>query len=158
MTRWLVDKSALARLAQSPDAETWAENIQRGLVRICTVTLLEVGFSARSAVDYRAEFGRPPLSLMPVEYLTPRIEDRAIEVQLALADMGHHRAPSIPDLLVAAVAELAQLTVLHMDKDFDLIEQVTKQPMEALRLAPRAGLGVPAAEILDALHEGRVER
>lgn len=46
MTRWLVDKSALARLAQSPDAGTWAENIQRGLVRICTVTLLEVGFSA----------------------------------------------------------------------------------------------------------------
>lgn len=138
MTRWLVDKSALARLAQSPDAATWSGHIQRGLVRICTVTLLEVGFSARSAVDYRFEFSRPPLSLMPVEYLTPRIEDRAVKVQLALADMGYHRAPSVPDLLVSAVAEFAQLTVLHVDKDFDLIEQVTQQPMETLRLAPRS--------------------
>lgn len=61
-----------------------------------------------------------------------------LEVQLALADMGHHRAPSIPDLLVAAVAELARLTVLHMDKDFGLIARVTKQPMDTLRLAPRS--------------------
>lgn len=30
----------------------------------------------------------------------PAIEDRALEVQLLLADKGHHRAPSIPDLQV----------------------------------------------------------
>jgi hypothetical protein len=35
---------------------------------------------------------------MPVEYLTPAIEDRAAEV---LADRGQHRAPSIPDLIIA---------------------------------------------------------
>ena len=58
---------------------------------------------------------------MPIEYLTPATEDRAVEVQALLADRGHHRAPSIPDLLLAATAELAQLTVLHVDKDFDLI-------------------------------------
>ncbi len=69
---------------------------------------------------------------MPVEYLTPAMEDRAVEVQLSLADRGHHRAASIPDLLVAAIAELAQLTVLHVDKDFDLISQVTGQPVERL--------------------------
>jgi predicted nucleic acid-binding protein len=69
---------------------------------------------------------------MPVEYLTPSVEDRAVEVQLLLADQGRHRAPSIPDLLVAATAELAGLTVLHVDKDFELIAEVTGQPVERI--------------------------
>ena len=69
---------------------------------------------------------------MPVEYLTPSIEERAVEVQLALAEHGRHRAPSIPDLLIAATAELANLTVLHLDKDFDLIAEVTAQATERL--------------------------
>lgn len=70
---------------------------------------------------------------MPVEYLTPKIEERAVEVPMSLADRGYHRAPSIPDLLVAATAELAELIVLHVDKDFDLIAEVTGQPLERLR-------------------------
>jgi len=69
---------------------------------------------------------------MPVEYLTPRIEDRAVELQSVLAERGHHRAPSVPDLLIAATAELAELTVLHVDKDFELIADVTGQPIERL--------------------------
>lgn len=132
MTAWLLDKSALVQLANCPDAAEWAGRIERGLVRISTVTRLEVGFSARSAYDLRSAAGRSPLSRMPIEYLTPAMEDRAVEVQLSLADHGHHRAASIPDLLVAATAELAQLTVLHLDKDFELISQVTGQPVERL--------------------------
>ncbi|MHB1712731.1 MAG: PIN domain-containing protein, partial [Acidimicrobiales bacterium] len=102
VTNWLIDKSALVRLARSPDAEEWATRIERGLVRICTVTRLEVGFSARSVSDLRLAYHRPPLARMPVEYLTPAIEDRAVEVQVALAERGQHRAASIPDLLIAA--------------------------------------------------------
>jgi predicted nucleic acid-binding protein len=134
VSAWLIDKSALVRLATSPDAAEWASRIQRGLVRISTVTRLEVGFSARSADDLRANLDRPPLGSMPVEYLTPAIEDRAVAVQLALADRGEHRAPSIPDLLVAATAELSQLIVLHLDKDYELIAGVTGQPIERLTL------------------------
>jgi predicted nucleic acid-binding protein len=92
---WLIDKSALVRLAISPDAETWADRIHRGLVRITTVTRLEVGYSARSGPDLR----QPPISAMPVEYLTP---------------------------------ELAGLTVLHHDKDFELIATITGQATEQL--------------------------
>ncbi len=136
MTTWLADKSALARLALSPDAERWASYIQRGRVRVTTVTLLEVGFSTRSAADYRATLAEAPFALMPVEYLTPKIEARALDVQLALANRGHHRAPSIPDLLIAATAELSRLTVLHVDKDFELIAEVTGQSVETLRLDP----------------------
>ena len=71
---------------------------------------------------------------MPVEYLTPTIEDRALEVQLMLAERGQHRAASIPDLLIASCAERAGLTVLHMDKDFELIADVTGQPVERLNI------------------------
>ena len=134
MTTWLIDKSALVRLAASPDAADWAGRIERGLVRITTVTRLEIGYSARSGSDLRAGLRQPPVSAMPVEYLTPAIEDRTVEVLTLLADRGQHRAPSIPDLLIAATAELAGLTVLHCDKDFDLITAVTGQPAERLNV------------------------
>ena len=69
---------------------------------------------------------------MPVEYLTPKIEGRALEVQMLLADRGQHRGPSIPDLIVAATAELSGLTILHVDKDFDAITAITGQPTTLL--------------------------
>jgi hypothetical protein len=70
---------------------------------------------------------------MPAEYLTPAIEDRTVEVLALLADRGQHRAPSLPDLIIAATAELAGLTVLHLDKDFELIADITSQRVERLR-------------------------
>lgn len=132
---WLIDKSALVRLATSPDAAEWAGRIERGLVRITTVTRLEVGYSARSGPDLRAGLQQAPLSSMPVEYLTPAIEDRAVEVLTLLADRGQHRAPSVPDLIIAATAELAGLTVLHLDKDFDVIAEITGQPIDRLNVS-----------------------
>jgi predicted nucleic acid-binding protein len=134
VTTWLIDKSAYARIAGSPDAELWIDRIERGLVRMSTVTRLEIGYSFRTAEQARLEVVSPPLSLMPVENLTPAAEDRAVEVQLLLADRRQHRAPSIPDLLVAATAEIAALTVLAVDKDFDLITQISGQPLEQLRV------------------------
>jgi predicted nucleic acid-binding protein len=135
VTDWLIDKSALVRLAGSPDAAEWAARIERGLVRIATVTRLEVGYSARSGADLRAGLQRPPLSAMPVEYQTPVIADRAVEVLALLADRGQHRAPSIPDLIIAATAELAGLAVLHVDKDFEIIASITGQPLERLTVS-----------------------
>jgi predicted nucleic acid-binding protein len=129
---WLVDKSALVRLTASPDAAEWAGRIERGLVRITTVTRLEVGYSARSGPELRAGLRQPPMSSMPVEYLTPAIEDRTLEILALLADRGRHRASSIPDLIIAATAELAGLTILHLDKDFEVIAAVTGQPVERL--------------------------
>ncbi len=78
MTTWLIDKSALVRLARSPDAEEWASRIERGMVRMSTVTCLEVGIqSARSGADLRSSW-RAGCRSMPVEYLTPAMEDRAV--------------------------------------------------------------------------------
>jgi predicted nucleic acid-binding protein len=134
LTDWLIDKSALVRLGRCAEPQEWADRIQRGLVRVTTVTRLQVGYSARSGQDARNAVRQPPLSAMPVEYLTPAIEDRACEVQLLLADQGRHRAPSLPDLLIAATAELTGLTVLHLDKDFELIAGLTGQACERLQL------------------------
>lgn len=136
MTSWLLDKSAFVRLEldQVADAEMWKARIDRGLVRISTITRLELGYSVRTGTEGREGFRQPPLSLMPVERITPAIEDRAEEVQMLLADRGQHRAPSIPDLLIAATAEKAGLTVLAVDKDFDLIAGITGQSVETLVL------------------------
>ncbi len=130
VTSWLVDTSALSHLGRVDDE--WLSRIQRGLVRISTVTLLEIGFSTRNGADHRDTLDEPPVSSMPVEHLTPAIEARAVEMQRLLADRGQHRAPSIPDLLIAATAEISRLTVLHVDRDFDLIAAITGQPIERL--------------------------
>ncbi len=135
MTGWLIDKSALARLGQSTDAPLWAERIERGLVSISTVTRLEIGYSARSADDLHEIMSGLPVAALLVEYATPAIEERAVEVQRMLAERGHHRAASLADILLAATAELSRLTVLHVDNDFELISGVTGQPVERLRLA-----------------------
>ena len=71
---------------------------------------------------------------MPVEYQTPAIEGCAVEVLTLLGDRGQHRAPSIPDLIIAATAEFAGLTVLHLDKDFEIIAGITGQPLERLEI------------------------
>lgn len=136
VTSWLVDKSAYVRMqaGQAARIAEWNSRIERGLMRLSAVTRLELGFSARSGELGREAFGLPPLSLMPIEHLTPAMEDRAFEVQMLLADRGQHRAPSIPDLLIAATAEMAGLTVLAVDKDFDLIAEITGQPVETLAL------------------------
>lgn len=129
---WLIDKSALVQLGASTGAAAWAERIQRGTVRIATVTLLEVGYSARDATDLDAGLRGPPVGSMPVEYATPTAEDRAVHVLTLLADRGHHRAPSVPDVIVAAIAESARLILLHNDKDFELIADITGQPVQRL--------------------------
>ena len=131
-TSWLIDKSALVRLGDSVAATVWAERIERGLVRIATVTLLEVGYAARDATDLDTGLREPPVGSMPIEYATPIAEDRAVNVLRLLADRGQHRAPSIPDLIIAAIAESAGLVVLHDDKDFDLIAEVTGQHVHRL--------------------------
>ncbi|MEU4527201.1 hypothetical protein AB0F49_03140 [Micromonospora ureilytica] len=51
---------------------------------------------------------------------------------MLLADRGRHRGPSISDLLLTATAEKTGLTVPPFDKDFDLIAELTSQPIKTL--------------------------
>jgi len=63
-----------------------------------------------------------------------RVWRRAIDVLEQFAEAGplHHRRVPLPHLLIAAAAELAELPVLHYDRDFELIAEVTGQPVRAL--------------------------
>ena len=58
--------------------------------------------------------------------------DRAMDVWRELVLQGRHRQVKIPDLLVAASAEIAGLPVCHYDGDFDVIAAVTGQPVRAI--------------------------
>ena len=99
-----------------------------GDVATCGVIELEVLFSAKTHADLvttRAlRRALPRLAMSQADF------DRAIDVLEGLARSGHHRAAGIPDLLIAAVAERHRLTVLHYDKDFELIAKVTGQAIE----------------------------
>lgn len=60
--------------------------------------------------------------------------DRADDVVRGLAALvgGRHRGPSVSDLLIAAVAEQCDATVLHCDFDFETIAEITGQPTSRL--------------------------
>jgi len=103
--------------------------VRAGQIAITIVTELEVGFSARSTNDY-ATTRQTLIDHLPPVFITPRAEQRAREVQAELVRRGQHRAVSIPDLIVAAVAMVEKLAVLHYDADFDMIAAVTGQPVE----------------------------
>lgn len=134
MTSWLIDTSAFHRLTQTGAWADWSVRIERGLISVAAVTRLGLGYSARSGTELRNAVATPPLSSMPLEHQTPAIEVRAIEVQTMLADAGQHRGPGVADLLVATTAEKRGLTVLHVDRDFELIAEITGQPVERLDL------------------------
>jgi predicted nucleic acid-binding protein len=89
---------------------------------------LEILFSARAHADVVAT--RANRRAIPMLATSQEDFDRALDVLEELARSGHHRATGIPDLLIAAVAERHGVTVLHYDKDFDLIARVTGQRTE----------------------------
>lgn len=126
--RYLVDKSALARMPLEPVRARLAPILEAGQAATCAIVDLEVLYSARSDEDHRRIRHRRALAYTRVP-LDDTIFDRAIEVQGLLARRGQHRLP-IPDLIIAAAAEASGLVVLHYDADFDRIAAVTGQPME----------------------------
>lgn len=64
--------------------------------------------------------------------------NRALAVHRQLARTSQHRLFALPDLLIAAAAELNGATVLHYDDDYDRIADVTGQPVEWI--VPRGSL------------------
>lgn len=125
MTRYLVDKSVLARLAKPRVREELVPLSERGLLATCSMIEMELLFSAKSPAD-RDRIQRHQRNF---EWLsTPdEVWHRAIEVQCALVESGTHRSVKIPDLLIAAIAERHRVGVLHYDHDFDRIAEITGQ-------------------------------
>lgn len=126
---YIADKSALVHLGKPAVAAKLAPLIRAGQVATCGIIELEVLFSARSERDLietrRArQQAFPRMSMEEVDFI------RAEDVMVLLAKKGQHRAASLPDLLIAAVAERSGLVLLHYDEDFDQIASVTTQRVE----------------------------
>ena len=129
MATYLADKSALTRRETRPEVRTVLEPLLlAGRIATCGIVDLEVLFSASSPTVY-VELAAG-LRAMPRVPVTDESVDRALEVQGMLAARSQHRAVRLPDLLVAACAERAQLVLLHYDADFDRIADITGQPVQ----------------------------
>lgn len=134
--RFLIDKSALARMPLPSVQARLVPILETGEAASCAIIDLEVLYSVRNAEDHERARRRRRLAYEHVE-LNDAVFERAIDVQAELATTGRHRIP-IPDLIIAAAAESAALTVLHYDQDYDLIGEVTGQEMEWV--VPRGSL------------------
>lgn len=129
MPGYLADKSAIVHLGKPAVAAKVVPLIMAGQIATCGVVELEVLYSARSERDLletRTEraIAYPRVAMSEADFT------RAEDVLALLAKRGRHRAVSLPDLLIAAVAERAGLIVLHYDADFEIVAAITKQPVE----------------------------
>ncbi|MGQ0777163.1 MAG: PIN domain-containing protein [Pseudonocardiales bacterium] len=116
----LLDKSAWAQAQYSPDAVKLLANLmRRGELALCTMTVMEILFSARNTAEYNRDLDH--LDRLPWRDLSePR---RAAKLQHALAQRGWHRTP-LPDVIVAATAAEHDLIVLHYDSDYERLSEV----------------------------------
>ena len=137
----LADTSAWiwSRRADHPDLRhAFDELLHQDLVATCDMVRLELLYSARNAPEF-AEM-REDLAAMPDCPIGAAEWARALWVyeQLSARGGAHQRSVKHPDLLIAAAAEAAGLTVLHYDEDYDRIAEVTSQPTRWL--APAGSL------------------
>ena len=124
---YLADKSALARMTHAAVAERLAPLILGGQVATCAVIDLEVLYSTRSLDDYEQVLAQR--AALPTLMMTQAVASRAVEVQHMLARRGQHRVP-VPDLLIAATADVNSVAVIHYDRAFDRIAEATGQHAE----------------------------
>lgn len=98
-----------------------------GALWTCEVVTLEVGYSARNHTEWESVLKAQQQLRQAV--ISEAVASRAVEVQGLLARRGHHRVV-LPDLLIAAAAEAAEVAVLHYDSDYVTIAAATGQPVE----------------------------
>ncbi len=120
----LLDTSVLTRLREPTVREAIEQRARRGELARAGISDLEIGFSARNAVEW--DRLADAVEVFELVESTAEHMRRARQVQRLLASR-HQRGRKVPDLLVAAAAEARSLTVLHYDADFDLIAAVTGQ-------------------------------
>ena len=126
---YLIDTSGLFRILQGKLRQAWAEELAAGVIAVCPVVELEFLYSARSLADrlekkrlLRTVFGWVPMG--------ERTFERAETVQQLMTEVGKHRSAGPVDLLIAATAEQARLTVLCDDRDFDVVASIRRQPVK----------------------------
>jgi predicted nucleic acid-binding protein len=109
-----------------------------GELATCDMVRLELLYSARDRREF-AEI-REELAALPDCPIGKDEWNRALWVyeQLSGRRGMHERSVKHPDLLIAAAAEAAAVTLLHYDEDYDRIAEITRQPTRWL--APAGSL------------------
>jgi predicted nucleic acid-binding protein len=129
----LADTSAWTSKHRDPAVEAaFDQALVDGAIAICDVVRFEILQTTRdehSFVNARENLGA--LRDIPIG---GRVWRRALDVFELFTRQGplHHRRVRWPDLLVAAAAERAEVTVLHYDRHFELIAELTGQPVRAI--------------------------
>ena len=123
---YLADTSAFSRLGRPRVAAAFAPLVAQGRVALCSPVAFELGYSARNASDHNEIMSR--VDAYESAPVTEGDHQRALELRRLLAGRGRHRALSLVDALVAAIAESRSLTVLHYDAHFEMLSEATGQP------------------------------
>jgi predicted nucleic acid-binding protein len=124
----LADTSAWHRSGRALDR--WTELLETSNLAMCAPVALELLFSARDRAEHALLRG--DLRSLPSFAIDRRVERHALSTQASLALESQHRGPRPVDLLIAAIADVNDATLLHYDRHFDAIARVTGQPMEWL--------------------------
>lgn len=132
---YLIDTSGLFRILQESYRQAWSDQLTAGVIAVCPVVELEFLYSARSLAD-RLEKQRLLTDLFGWEVMNERCFDRAAEVQQLLTETGRHRSAGPVDVLIAATAERAGLTILCDDQDFKTVATVTGQSVRLITERP----------------------
>jgi hypothetical protein len=137
----LLDNSVWSRLLSGavPRARVNAvvEMLDSEELATCLPFLLEAGYSVQSAADHERSMDR--LGTLPSVSIDAGVEATARKAQRELATRGHHRISPI-DLMIAACAHEAGAGVLHYDRDYDLIAELTSLRFESVWLVPAGTL------------------
>ena len=120
----LLDTSVVSRLGMEEVRAVVDPLAHAGQLGRAGVTDLEVGYGSRNAREWDRDMS--DLSVFELVETSADHLGRARQVQRLLASRSA-RGRKIPDLLIAAAAEEAGLTLLHYDNDFELIAKVTGQ-------------------------------
>ncbi len=139
---WLLDNSAWSRSIQPEGlppsaADKFADDLANGKFVACLPFCLEAQYSARDAQHF--EWIRQVLDRLRYFELSAEIEERAAACQSQLVKTGHHRVPPA-DIVIAAIADVEGLGVIHYDAYYDLILRHSSLRFESRWLAPRGSI------------------
>jgi predicted nucleic acid-binding protein len=134
---YLADTSVYVLRARHESVrQRFTDLLMQGRVAACQMTALEYLNNAPDPQGYEVLWGA--LHGQRWIDMTTAALNRALDVHRELAGRSQHRHFRLPDLIIAATAELGGATVLHYDADYDRITEVTGQPAEWV--VPRGSL------------------
>lgn len=138
--RHLADKSAFEQQRHSEIADGVLKALAvEGYLYMTEIVAMELLYCCRGPRDYVSRWD--DLHQLPWLHLDDDVAGEAMRIQRRLAAGGRHRRP-ISDLLVAATAIVHDATVLHYDRDFDLLSSISDLSARWI-IPPGTGHGEP---------------